>query len=432
MSDLLRKLTDESRDELGKRETREIDWDTVDRELFARIEQERRLEGARAVGRRAPAWGVGAAVLAAAACFALVAGKAHESRSIDAPVPVAAVAAPPAGNVVGILGGGDLLVDGKPAAVGATLHLGNVIETRGTSVTVDRPGKLSMVVEAGTRATITHVQGALVLALETGAVEAQVVPVPSGEAFAVDVAGSRVAVHGTHLRVAVAEVHEAEEVVVDLNEGVVVIGAAPREGSTVGTLVTAPAHADFAALDVSGTLKVTHEAAAVRPATGINAQPQVFPGYASASTSAQGLLATAPAAPVATRTTEPRPLAGAAGPVVRPAPPAPATGALPAAPPPPPEPAAPEPDAASVLVAAVRACVLAHPSAENVTAVVSTTLHVDLDADGNVRAALFQPPVATDVNTCSAPAIYRTRFAHGGSADVAINVTVPPAGATAP
>ncbi len=423
MSDRLRKLIDESRDELGTREAGSVDWDTVDRELFARIEQERRLERTRAVGRRAPAWGVGAAVLAAAACFALVAGKAHEPRSIEAPVASSATPSP-AGNVVGILGVGDLLIDGKPAAVGATLRLGNVVETRGASVTVDRPGKLSMVIEAGTHFTVTHVQGALVLALDTGAVEAQVVPVPSGEAFAVDVAGSRVAVHGTHLRVAVAVTPGSDHVVVDLNEGVVVVGAAPREGSTVGTLVTAPAHADFAALDLSGTLKVSHESAAVRAAIGIATQPQAVPG------AAQGLLWTPPSAP---RTPEPHSApAAAASPVVRPAPAAPATGAQPAAPPAPPEPAAPAPDPASILVGAVRSCVTAHPSPENVTVVVNTTLHVDLDADGNVRAARFEPPVAPDVNLCSAPAIYRTRFAHGGSADVVINVTVPPAGATAP
>jgi hypothetical protein len=418
MSDLLRKLIDESRDDLGKRELGAVDWDAVDRELFARVEQERRLERARAVSPRMPAWGVGAAVLAAAACFALVAGKAHPSvqaiqaRSIEAPV--VAAAEPPAGNVVGILGGGDLLIDGKPAAVGATLHLGNVIETRGTSVTVERPGKLSMILEAGTRATVTHVQGALVLALDTGAVEAQVVPVPSGEAFAVDVAGSRVAVHGTHLRVAVAGAAaaaaepDAEHVVVDLSEGVVVIGAAPREGSTVGALVTAPAHAVFAPLDVAGTLQVTHEAAAVRPPHAI-AAPAPSPALL-------GTVASSPVAPAPPRPAEPRsssPVASpyapnaAASPVARPAPPAAAPGPASAA-------AAPaaDPGAAATLSAAVRS-------------VVMTTLHVDLDADGNVRAARFDPPVAPDVNTCAAAAIYRTRFTHDGSADVPVEVTVP-------
>jgi hypothetical protein len=412
MSDRLRKLIDESRDELGAREVRDIDWDTVDRELFARLDQERRLERTRAVGPRTPAWGVGAAVLAAAAVLALVAGKTHSTRSqsLDAAPLAVAVAAPAAGNVTGILGGGDLLIDGKPATTGATLRLGNVVETRGTSVTVERPGKLSMILEAGTHATVTHVQGALVLALDTGAVEAQVVPVPSGEAFAVDVMGTRVAVHGTHLRVA----RDHDQVAVDLNEGVVVVGAAPREGSTVGTLVTAPAHADFAAPDLAASLKVTHEASAVRPPNGIavSAQPAA-PGTVS--------VAAVPAAPATTSRPEgARPPALAAAPVVRPAALAPPAGAAPA----PSVPAA-DPNAAATLAAAVRACVTAHPSPENVTVVVNTTLHVDLDADGNVKAARFEPPVAPDVNTCAAPVIYRTRFAHDGSADVPVDVKVP-------
>jgi ferric-dicitrate binding protein FerR (iron transport regulator) len=405
MSDRLRKLIDEARDDLGAREVRDVDWDSVDRELFARIEQERRLERTRAVGLRTPAWGVGAAVLAAAACFALVAGKTHETRSIEAPAAV--LASPAAGDVVGILGSGELLVDGKPAAVGATLHLGDVVETRGTSVTVDRPGKLTMVLEAGTHATVTHVQGALVLALDTGAVEAQVVPVPSGEAFAVDVAGSRVAVHGTHLRVA----REVDHVVVDLSEGVVVLGAAPREGSTVGTLVTAPAHADFAALDLRGTLTITHDGAAVRSPIAV----------AVPLPAAQGMVLAPPAPPPAPRQVGSR---AGASPAARPAHVSPATSATPPLATPD---STPDPNAGATLASVVRACVAAHPSVENLTVVVNTTLHLDLDADGNVRAARFEPPVAPDVNTCAAPAIYRTRFAHGGSADVPVDVTMPAA-----
>ena len=408
MSDRLRKLIDESRDELGAREVRDIDWDAVDRELFARLEQERRLERFRAVGPRAPAWGVGAAVLAAAAVLALVAGKTHSMRTPTLESPVAVAVAPAAGNVVGILGGGELLVGGKPVTTGTTLHLGDVLETRGTSVTVERPGKLSMILEAGTHATVTHVQGALILALDTGAIEAQVVPVPSGEAFAVDVAGTRVAVHGTHLRVARDGV-DGQHVAVDLNEGVVVVGPAPREGSTVGTLVTAPAHADFATPDLAGTLKITHDPAAVRPPNGITVSAQSASGNGGVYT------ATMPAAPAA----NPRPEGArpATAPVVRPAP------AVPAAP----TPAVPVPDpnAPATLAAAVRGCVMTHPSPENVTVVLNTTLHVDLDADGNVKAARFDPPVAPDVNVCAAPVIYRTRFAHDGSADVPVDVKVP-------
>jgi len=73
----------------------------------------------------------------------------------------------------------------------------------------------------------------------------------------------------------------------------------------------------------------------------------------------------------------------------------------------------------------VRSCMAARWSPDNVTVVVTTTLHLDLDADGNVRAARFEPPVATDVNTCAAPVIYRTRFTHDGSADVPVDFKVP-------
>lgn len=411
MSDRLRKIVQESRLELGTREARQVDWNAIDQELFARIEQERRFERSRTVSvRRAPVWGLGAAALAAAACFALAAGKTHYTSSLDGTGVQFAGASPGApsvaGNVVGILGSGELLIDGRPAPVGAELHLGNVLETRGTSVTVDRPGKLTMVFEAGTRATVTHTQGALILALDTGAVEAQVVPVASGEAFAVDVDGSRVAVHGTHLRVERA----AEHVVVDLNEGVVVVGSAPRQGSTVGTLVTAPAHADFDATTLASTFVVTHEPAAVRAPVGI--------ASAAPSTLATSVVLTLlPSAPA--HTAEARVAAPAAQPVARPAARPPSQDQV-AAPAP-----GPDPNAAATVASAVRACMAARPSAENVTVVVNTTLHVDLDDAGNVRAARFDPPVAPGVNACAAVAIYRTRWAHAGSADVPVDFKVP-------
>src|SRR5258708_4662206 len=80
----------------------------------------------------------------------------------------------------------------------------------------------------------------------------------TGEAFAVDVVNpdgtsSRIAVHGTHLRVA----RDGDHVVVDLSEGVVSIGAPARVGSTYGELVTAPAHAELTA-GVSASLRVDH------------------------------------------------------------------------------------------------------------------------------------------------------------------------------
>jgi hypothetical protein len=65
------------------------------------------------------------------------------------------------------------------------------------------------------------------------------------------------------------------------------------------------------------------------------------------------------------------------------------------------------------------------PSAENVTVSVSTTLHLTLHEDGSVQSARFDPPVAPDVNACAAQSIYKTRFAHGGAATIAVDFMAP-------
>jgi hypothetical protein len=304
-----------------------------------------------------------------------------------------------------------LLVDGKPAAVGAALRLGSVVEARGGArAIVERPGKVTFLVEPQTRAIVSRAQGALILALERGSVEAQVTPVAAGEAFAVDVGHARVAVHGTHLRVErrQRDTGGSDVVVVDLNEGVVLVGEAPRIGSTSGTLMTAPAHAEFAADDALGTLNVTHEAAQVRPpvALGTSMQPKAAPppaapAPASRPEAAADVHATVPA-PAAPRV-EPRPAPGGASPQT---------------------PAA-DPNAEGTIAAAVRACFAERPSAANVTVSVSTTLRLGLREDGSVRSARFDPPVAPEVNACAAPAIYRVRFTHGGSAAVSVDFREP-------
>jgi len=228
----LHRLLQDARRDWGMKEARRIDWNAVDRELFARIEADEKAERDSLAPLRRQTWKVAVAGLAAAAAIALVAGRTHEPRSMEVDRPGASE---DAATVVGIEGDGQVLVGGRPVTTGATLRLGDVIEARGAQAILSRPGKLTIAVERGALMTVTRVQGALVLALAAGAVEAQVVPVASGEALAVDVGSSRVAVHGTHLRVARA----GERVVVDLNEGVVSLGAAPRVGSTLGVLVAA-------------------------------------------------------------------------------------------------------------------------------------------------------------------------------------------------
>jgi hypothetical protein len=406
MSDPLDRLIREVREDLGKETAKSLDWNRVDRALFARIEHEVRAQRAVHSGGRVT-WAAGALALSAAAAAALVVGRASEHRALE---PTQTASDESAGTVTSVDGDGELLVDGKPASPGLSLRLGDVVEARGAvRAAFERPGKVTFFLERGSRATVEHVQGALVLALERGAIEAQVVPVPRGEAFAVDVEHARVAVHGTHLRVARqpqpngAASDASSLVTVDLTEGVVSVGEAPRIGSTSGTLVTAPAHAEFAADDAQGTLQVSHDPGAVRPAIALGPltqgkQPPPPP------------LAAAPA----TRSESPEPHPGtvvAASPRIE-------SRAAPAAVPQGPS---PDPNAEATLAAAVRACLAERPSAANVTVSVATTLRLGLRDDGSVRSAWFDPPVAPDVNACAVQSIYKMRFAHGGAASIAID-----------
>jgi hypothetical protein len=408
MTDPLDKLTREARTHLGAKEAREVDWSRVEAGLFARIDAERREERSRLVPARRW-WST--LMVPAAAAVALLAFAVHGGK---APAPSATRdAAEGGGRILAIEGQGQAFIDGRPASKGALVNLGDVLETRGVDVTIERPGKLTLRVEGGTRATVTHTDGSLVLALAEGAVEAQVVPVPSGEAFAVDVAGSRVAVHGTHLRVARAA---GDRVAVDLNEGVIAVGNAPRIGSVMGALVTAPAHAEFAAADVGGTLKVTHDRTGVRPPVALGPTPPLHgPAFAaSGAAEAEPAATHAPLSALAAQAAVPvhpavSALAGQASHAEQHV-----AAAAPA-------PAAPQESAEQAVTSAVRGCMAERPSAENVTVVVSTTLHLDLNDDGTVRAARFEPPVAPDVNACAAAAIYRARFTHGGAAALPVD-----------
>lgn len=452
MSKPLDDLVREARESLGSAEAKGVDWSAVDEKLFARIEQEQRDERA----RFARPWSSGSSgsrwlrpapgLLAAAAAAAVVFAFAHHGEDVRGGNESVAIreaesfdGSEVGGRIVGVEGEARVLIDGKPAGQGTTLRVGDVIEVQRAGIVIERPGKLTLRIEGGSRAAVTKTDGALVLALAQGAVEAQVVPVASGEAFAVDVDGARVAVHGTHLRVArsLRAAGVGDRVTVDLNEGVIAIGSAPRLGSVVGSLVTAPAHAEFAATDISGSLTVRHDAESVRPpVTLLAARPTQTAALKSNGEHDTPVIAVAPppapvpaapARPVAPAAAaadavahgEAHPASAGAGAAVAPL----AVVESPAAS----EPASSQPESAAdpetALQAAVKGCMDPRPHVENVTVVVSTTLHLDLADDGSVRSARFDPPVAPDVNACASSAIYRARFGHGGSATIRVDIS---------
>jgi hypothetical protein len=392
----------EAREDLGKRPAPDVDWNAVDEKLFARIDELKKAERARfRIGPRRPWAATGAALAAAIAVVALVFGRPTERA------PLAGAPDMRGQETIGSLSDigpfGRVLLRGAPIQRGTALAVGDELEVRDADAFVESPGKVRLLIERGSRVRVTRRRGPLVVALEEGAIEADVTPVASGEAFAVDVAHARVAVHGTHFRVA----RLGPRALVDLSEGVVSVGEAPRVGPLFGTLVVAPAHVEFGVSNAVGTLSVTHDPAAVHPrGTWPTTESEPEPASSFGAKSVERM---------------PAPLGPRAIPVSRAPLPSASTGfaALPSsssmssmAPPP----VSPE----EAVTTAVRTCMSERPHADNVTVLFRTTLELDVTDDGVVHGARFNPPVLPDVNECAAPEIYRTRFPHGGAVSIPI------------
>lgn len=412
-------LVREAKAEAGGLEPRvsEERWSAVEERLLARMAKERSAlaHEVNASSSRVRMLRVGVAVLAAAAAIALFVKNEPSPSSVEA-VPVAAREAT-ASSLREAVGPGVVRVDGQAASAGHVLRAGDRLEVDGARAVLERPRKVTWLLEAGhaegassARARVKSAGESLVLGLEDGAIEAQVTPVPSGEAFAVDIAtGSslvRVAVHGTHLRVS----RSGSRVVVDLTEGVVSIGTPPRSGSTYGTLVTAPSHVEFDAADLEHTLHIEHAAAAIRAPITLVSQDGLAAANAAARAEAPRTARQDMPAAVAVATV-PRPVA-----TQRPASdPSPeeqtGKGDTKATPPP-----------REAIAAAVRACAAQRSRPENVRVTVSSSLRLKIARGGDVETAQFDPPLLPEIQTCAANAIYKAKLEDSAGGTVTIPI----------
>ena len=344
-------------------------------------------------------------VLAAGAIAAAAAGLLVTSRSsqmtLDAPRTVASVSA-------GVLAPhqGQVRVDGVVAIAGASVHAGNRVEVTGSRAVFDQKGRVTWALEDAGRVRVTRTEGGLVLALEQGATEAQVVPVRSGEAFAVDVADesghvARIAVHGTHLRVARAGRH----VVIDLTEGVVTVGNAPRSGSTFGTLVMAPAHVELDVDDLEH-VRVDHAATAVRPAAplaslAVQGQQSANSVVAVAEGAHESPHDVPTGAPLAAKE-QPHQTSSAAQV---------ATG---------PAPAIVEIDPRDRAIAAAKACFAQGPKTQEVHVTVSSVLQFKVEQDGSVQAFTFDPPLGRATQDCVGATMFALKLPNKAGETVSI------------
>ncbi|MEO6419729.1 MAG: FecR domain-containing protein [Polyangiaceae bacterium] len=381
-------------------------WEAVDEKLFMRIANEKKaVRNLEAHDGSQLAWrGIGA--LAAAAALVLVLGhRGEQSR------PNHDGAEARQNGVAGALasrdGRGDIQVNGEAAEAGRPLAVGGHIETgdaRGVFVTERAAAAIPAVtwaLETQTRVDVLRAPSnklgdgsPLILGLLGGAIEAQVAPVSQGEAFAVDVDGVRIAVHGTHLRV--ARTLGSTKVTVDLSEGVVSIGVPPRTGSTYGTLVTAPAHVEFDAADLTSSMHVDHAIASLRAPVVLRPVAPQEPAHAALEPQLGGHEVDKPSAP------------GHADPAISP-------GHPDVAPP-------PRIDGEKAVLAGVKACAASTLTAASVKVTVSSKLTLKIGADGSVQSARFDPPLAPEARDCASRVIYGSKFEHAGEVEIAIEI----------
>ena len=438
-SDILDGLVDEARQHLDvPRGAGEPAWDRLEARLMEALassessEEERPQESLAEkpalvrddedvqAGRRFDRWARGGAViLAVAAAVALFVrrdgGPAADGAGISA---VGEAELTSASSLRSMEGSGEVRVNRVVATPGSVVRGGDMIEVEGARAVFERSRKVTWLLESEHReqeqlervqpggAARARIKGAgepLVIGLETGAIEAQVTPVPSGEAFAVDVGTDRgvvrVAVHGTHLRVA----RSGDRVTVDLTEGVVSIGTPPRTGSTIGTLVTAPAHVELDAKEPS-SIRIDHVASAVRAAI------PLAPRQTSAARTGSG-------APEPGRPESPAMPPPAMAPPA--SPPGSAKGITPRSP------AAPrsEPPPATAREAisrAVRDCAAARGRSGDVHVTVTSNLNLRVSPAGEVESAQFSPPLLPEIQTCAAQTIYRTKLEETGAISIPI------------
>lgn len=355
---------------------------------------------------------IGALALAAAAAVAVFVRKEPDGALLDGAISREGKTALEAGSLKSTEGAGEVRVGGVVASVGHVLRAGDLIETDRARAVAERPRKVTWLIEGEgsapapevARARVKSAGETLVLGLEAGAIEAQVTPVATGEAFAVDVASGdklvRVAVHGTHLRVG----RVGSRVTVDLTEGVVSIGVPPRAGSTYGALVTAPAHVELDANDLDGTLRIDHAPSSVRLAVSLS--PHETPAVAQND---RRVAAEPPRSPLA-----PQPAPQPAAPIPRPT-------DLPAAAPAKPDPAAAALPPKDAIAAAVKECVHSRTRSNEVKVTVTSTLRLKVGASGDVETAQFDPPLLPEIQTCAAAAIYKAKLA-GSSGMVTIPI----------
>jgi len=409
--------------ELKAQEPPELDWQRAEERLLVRVSElaaKRRAAQSRG-GQSATLWRVLGFAAAAAAIGWLLVGTAGQSLGPEAggkaPGIVAAVSLPKAESL-----DGQLIYDARGLRVGA------VVESGEQPVHLAVAGVATWTLEPHGRAVLQSDAVPYVIGLERGTIRAEVVPTRAiqglVESFAVEAGGTRVAVHGTVFSVT----RDEDGLTVEVTRGSVTVGPAGYRGLTTGHLLIAPARAAFS-LDggqqarlLSRPLLVASTAteAGAGPGDGVSRPARSLSEGAVgearrandgllAPPAARAALAGEPGASKADHSAASQPLAGS-------------------------EPAAdnaPSHGSASLGLGEARQALAgclgrAETSDGESTVRVTIDTHVtlQLDADGQVTAVRFAPPLAPALQQRCAGSLFGRRIqTSGSSADFEVVVS---------
>lgn len=383
-----------------------MDWSRTESALMRRIAAG---EGARPTVRSSTgAW--------RALSFAAAAAVIPLALSLSASAPLEPTAATP--HVV------DLdAIAAAPAQTGAldlgSLRAGDVVEASHGAVAFADAGRVTWTLAEGSRAVVRSPVEASglghVLKLERGSVRVEVAPDLVKDVFmdalAVEVFGTRVAVHGTAFTVSL----EQGEVLVDVEHGVVTVGPVGQRGTTTGYQLPAGSTAAF-------SLDARHGRFVHRPKTSAVAAlsaraPDMAPVAAAPTNAAPE--APAPNAIVSTgdvptdaMPSPARPARTSPNAAPEPAPTESAAPASPAVEPTTTAPSKPIWSTASVLAGLRRCFDQAHPASPTAAMFsVSSTFHLVTDETGAIKSARFTPALPT-IQGC-ATFVFGGRFPSG-------------------
>ncbi|MEP7125175.1 MAG: FecR domain-containing protein [Byssovorax sp.] len=384
--------------ELRAEATPELNWPEVERKLMLDVVKS---DAARAAQRAAAPRSAFMQAFAFAAAAALIALGVSTANN-DAPAASAPHVEPVAVDLAQIHA-----APGAPGESGARdlaqLDVGDVVVTSDTPLTFRREGVVAFTLAPSSRITVRSVGNSsgvgTTVELEQGAIRAEVVPRAASEglveAFAVEVARTRVAVHGTAFTVGRTDTG----IIVDVEHGTVAVGPTGNVGVTTGHILVGPSRATFS-LDGGVTSRFL-------PREPAPAAPAIVAAAPVAAAAPLGALTIADPQDAAPSVLGVHPaLAPHLAVAAVEAPAAPAPIDAPVAPPA--APAAPVALNEVVISARLHECFerasLGVADQTNAVSVVST-LHLTLQADGSVRSARFDPPLKPELMACAGGAI---------------------------